>query len=102
MQVQLDVRGCWSIQKINLHVSKIQQTNVKILPKGESKFRKDYLDYHNHNFFGLEMNLKRNNNNNINKNFKRFKNSALRLSAFKLFMLQWKLMGIVSKNIDEF
>ncbi len=58
MQVQSHVRGRWSIQKINLHVSKIQQTNVKILPEGESKIRKDYLDYHNHNFFRLEMNLK--------------------------------------------
>jgi hypothetical protein len=30
------------------------------------------------------------------------KNSTLRLSTFKLFMLQWKLLGIVLKNIDEY
>ncbi len=50
-QVQLHVRGRWSIQKINLHVSKIHQTNVKILLKGESIIRKDCLDYHNHSFW---------------------------------------------------
>jgi len=58
MQVQLHVKGCWSIQKINLHVLTIHQTNVKILLEGESIIKNDYLDYHNHNFFGLKMNLK--------------------------------------------
>ncbi len=80
MQVQLHVKGCWSIRKINLHVLKIHQTNVKILLEGESIIRKDYLDYHNHNFFGLKMNLKWKKN-----------------STFKLFMSQWNLMGIVLK-----
>jgi hypothetical protein len=71
-------------------VSKIQQTNVKIVLEGESIIRNNYLEYHNHNFFGLKMNLK----------WK--KKSTLRLSAFELFMLQWNLMGIVLKYIDEF
>jgi hypothetical protein len=35
-------------------------------------------------------------------NLKWKKNSTLRLSTFKLFMLQSNLMGIVLKNIDEF
>jgi hypothetical protein len=79
-------------KKSNLHVSKIQQTNVKSLLEGERKIRKDCLDYHNHNFFGLEMNLK----------WGGKRNSTLRLSTFKLFMLQWKLMGIVLKYIDKY
>ncbi len=45
-------------KKSNLHVSKIQQTNVKSLLEGESKIKKDCLDYHNHNFWiGNELKM---------------------------------------------